>query len=491
MLRWWVPAIIDEESIPQHDDRRQPTWYQGIAHSLMLVANPIKLTVYVGLFGGALYWGWYAPNKAGDVARMATALEQAQGNSREAADLLASGNVTNAGRLSLRTLAEWGLKTPRAYDVLYRALFDQTHPARTLDVGWFQTDPTIRFQEDGTFSVLTGDGQLTVWTSEGVALFRKHDINLSSGAGSPIFTPDSKYIIYHDIESLGRLNLRDLSVRQFSSSLTEPFVPFGSRLIAQNEERMLGCNDRIIAQYKLEGDRFPDSHVTAVWNAELPIKGRCNVLQEFDADNVLIGTTSGELVMFNLSTRAGRLLDAWRDQGDIGSIDTMFQIPDGVVINHLAEDRLLLVSHTGHLVKAFHGAGFWAKSSDDGKFVAYAPEMWDFHTPFTISPVDRPGSLDLQLKGQREFIAFTDSSHFISLDEGGVVHTRELPSGDISYTAAVLPRGFKGGILRISPASNRPSRQPTFVCQSNAPAVDKQYLRTTRVAWHVPVCQMV
>ena len=138
----------------------------------MQVADPIKLGIYGGAFYLLFHWGFEVP-------RARLQLQQAYRSASHASELLNSGRRQEAIKEALAVLRSSGTSVPESYNVLYNAVFNPSSKPTPIDVGDYMSSSIIAKRiSTGEILILSDDGALSTWTSDGANTFRLIDHDL-------------------------------------------------------------------------------------------------------------------------------------------------------------------------------------------------------------------------------------------------------------------------------------------------------------------------
>jgi WD40 repeat protein len=424
MREWWVPQLAYSRPAEEHDARRAKGPLQGFAYSILPMADAVKLLVY-GSFSLAIYqWAYQGPR---DEARFETDRMLA----REAADLLASGRVSEASRKALNVLKRRGPLIPQSYDVLYTALFNPSVRPKRIEVGNFNTRVLVTLSRERDVLFLTDNGSLSIWSIEGASRFRDEGPELMFEG---ILTADHSALFINDSrsEEIRRFDLKSKVTTTFDYLLLDSELKPPIQIAAIDDTTLIGCRDKTLVKYAASAHQETEG-LKVSWRKTVDLEGECtSIFFHSRSRSVAIGTSAAEVAIFNLDTDAivkvvGAGVLGWRF-----GIERLMITENHVLASSLIEGYVLK-GRVGKDVYRFQSIGNFPIFSGDGRFLISG---WNGETSkrefVVIKSLSANNISRHPLNCLCKFVAFVDKTQFITLDDNKILTLRNLPNGDIA-----------------------------------------------------------
>lgn len=419
MHSWWVPLLAHDRPTEEHDERESPRPMEGLWYAIIQAADPIKLVLWAALAYSTYHVGVKLPRES------AVRFEQANAVVRDAADLLTSGDTEAAIAKALGALEQFGLALPRSYDVVYNALFNASPKLRAIDVGSFSYRALVKRTPSGELLIVTERG-LSKWSSEGVLRFR-HNAPLMSSTS--FFSPDGTAVFFGaGTDSINRLDTTTRHITEHSMSMDYEERP-GTELLALDATRLLSCRNKVLSEFA------PNSagELIRKWHSEIKVDGDCSLLHQRTRNQILIGTSKAEIVLFDVQTK--QLLRTISRGVEITNRRAygMDSAGDYVLVDYLGEDILFGISEEKRY--RLKNAGLSPMFSKDGRFLIYRTTR-----PMRLIIVDlmKPGFLEHEVECVCVPVSPLGESQFLTLDLSREISVRNLPLGDLVSNAFVF-----------------------------------------------------
>jgi WD40 repeat protein len=455
MSRWWVPLLASDAPHVDQDERVSGGLLQGFWYSLIQIADPIKLTLYLGLALGGWHWGVYLPRQVAEgriearqaadllasgrvkaaVTKSLDVLERSTPLMPQVKDLLASGRVRAAVAKSLEVLERPTPLIPQSYDVLYNALFNSSSSFKTVNLGSYHSH--IELNKDGDVVFLTDAGDLSIWSQESVNKLKTQNPDLNS-MSLPTFSPNKASIFFHQsMDSLGRFDLATYKLNEFTT-FNSGLDSLPYNIFVMDERRLLSCENQQITEYLMPSNAASETDLTVHWRQPIKLKGNCTLIRGHGSNLVFLGTDKAQIAVFDLANR--RVTQVFD-----GSAAGLRDIYDLIVSNNffVAEgitEGYVLFGLASNVSYRFQST-FRPQFSEDGRFLLHG---WSGEpgSPY-LTIIDLTNSklpkTSVACPGPCPVIGFIDQSRFVTLENGKLAQIRDLSTGEVLSQLFVFP----------------------------------------------------
>jgi hypothetical protein len=211
---------------------------------------------------------------------------------------------------------------------------------------------------------ITDTRQISMWSGESGIFYRKSIGSLNYLAA----TPNASSIFFtapFPDEGFARFRPSTRQPEKIDFPLDTKKRPH--RFLPLSDEFVIACDTRSRSVYELKLPPAGNGLMRVSWEADLPIKGRCSAIGTSPDNQILVGTTEGEIIWLDTETR--RVTNQARISGhDFLDITHIAAAKDFVVVSMYKKFAVLKASRAEPIIE-YNGGAAMRNIAPDGSAV--------------------------------------------------------------------------------------------------------------------------